>query len=55
MLHSVGVLMDTSFLRRAVADANEPPRGLTAPLVLVHSRAYDWLRRLLERRASAAR
>lgn len=27
MLHSVGALMDTSFLRGAVADATEPARA----------------------------
>ena len=53
MLHSVGALMDTWFLRRAVADATEPPRGLIAPVVLAHSRAYEWFRRILERQAAA--
>ena len=55
MLHSVGALMDTAFLRRAVADATEPPRGPIAPGVLAHSRPYDWLRRVLVRRRGRER
>lgn len=55
MLHSVGALMDTSFLRAAVADANEPSRGLAAPALVVRSRASMWLRRVLAKRTGVAR
>jgi len=55
MLHSVGALMDTAFLRAAVADANEPARGRAAPVALMHSRAFEWLRRVLGRRSRGAR
>lgn len=55
MLHSVGALMDTSFLRAAVADATETPRNLAAPVARAHSRAYEWLRRVFGRLAGDAR
>ncbi len=56
MLHSVGALMDTSFLRAAVADANGPPRGPAAPALQMRSRAVDWLlRRVRGRHAGAGR
>jgi hypothetical protein len=55
MLHSVGALMDTSFLRAAVADANEPARGSATPVSVPVSRASRWLHRVLGRRPGAAR
>ncbi|MDO9355644.1 MAG: hypothetical protein Q7T55_18230 [Solirubrobacteraceae bacterium] len=50
MLHSVGALMDTSFLRAAVADANGSARATLAPVSIV-SRFAAWVSAAIARRA----
>jgi len=54
MPHSVGALIDTAFVRRAVADAAEPV-GTPHPLPLsAWSRAITWARVTLARLALRA-
>lgn len=49
MLHSVGALMDTSFLRAAVADANEACGPRPAGAVHRHLRLLVWVQAALTR------
>ena len=49
MLHSVGALMDTSFLRAAVADANETSRARPASAVPGRWRRLRWVQTALAR------
>ncbi|MDP9045764.1 MAG: hypothetical protein M3O01_13265 [Pseudomonadota bacterium] len=54
MLHSVGALMDTSFIRAAVADAEEVSRSRPAGSEQVAFRFATWLRVALARLAATA-
>jgi hypothetical protein len=55
MLHSVGALMDTSFLRAAVADANEESEPHPAGSENGHPHAWVWIQATLARFAKIGR
>jgi hypothetical protein len=51
MPHAIGALMDTAFVRSAVADAAGPAGARPAPVPSGWRRTVAWVRAVVDRRA----